>query len=103
MRVIKYKVEAQLIKPTNSIKDIYAGTENYLELEFEFDKQWHDCVKAVIFDVNGLEQAVLLKNNKCQIPSEVCNQRFIRFYLVGKDNNSRIQTNQTRIGVIPNE
>lgn len=102
MRVIKYNVEGQLISPTNSTKGIYAGSENYLELEFTFNKDWNDCVKAIVFVLDGYEHSILLNGNKCLIPNAACNQRFIRFYLVGKNNEYRIQTRQTRIGVNAN-
>ena len=99
MRTIKYKVEHQLITAVGDLSNIYAGSENYLELEFDFDDNWKDCVKAVVFVLKDTEKPVILKNNKCTIPSELCQNRFIRFYLVGKKPDYRIQTNKTRIGV----
>lgn len=105
MRIIKYKVDQQLLSTTDNLKDIYAGFENYLELEFEFDDNWQNCVKAIVF-ISGSDKKelpMLLKDNKCIVPKEAVQSRFIKFYLVGKRKpDYRIQTKQTRIGVIKN-
>lgn len=102
MRTIKFKVEQQLISRLGDHKNIYTGTENYLELEFEFDDNWKDCVKAIVFNPGPNESSDILKDNKCMVPNDLCQNRFIKFYIVGKRADYRIKTQQARIGVITN-
>ena len=99
-RTINYKVEQQVLSTTDDLKDIYEGSNHYLELLFEFDENWDDCAKVIVYVMDNGEWPILLTNNRCSVPCNVIQNRFIRFYLVGKRSDGyRITTNSTRIGV----
>lgn len=98
MRTIKYIVEGQTLNTNDDLRNIYVGSQNYLELEFEFDSTWDECAKAVVFiKSDKSELPKLLKDNKCIIPNDICKNKNIRFYLVGKTPKFRIQTQKKLI------
>ena len=97
MRDLKYQVDQQIVKATNDVSNVYKGVENYLNLVFTFDKNWEDCMKAVVFVVNGEEIPKLLKDDQCVIPKEACQGDYIWFYLVGKKKDYRLQTQKVHI------
>ena len=97
MRTINYKVTQQLIQTEERLDDIYKGTQNYLNLKFEFDDNWDDCVKAIVFEIKGKEHPMLLKNDQIEVPQEACSSDFIWFYLVGKKKGYRVQTKKAYI------
>ena len=90
MRTIKFKVTEQKIKNINSIAFVYGGTDNYINLKFEFDENWTDCLKAISFGSNDL--SMLLKDDSCTVPKEAFDATQLSFYLVGKKKDYRIQT-----------
>lgn len=94
MRTIMFKVNQQRIKNINSVCHVYPGTDNYLELEFEFDNDWDGCVKAISFIVQNKSLPFILKDNKCVVPKEAFDNNKLVFYLVGKKANYRIQTQE---------
>ena len=93
MRTITFNVNQQRIKNSNSVCHVYKGTDNYLQLEFNFSDDWNGCAKAISF-VSDKEVALLLKDNKCVVPKEAFDDAKLVFYLVGKRKNYRIQTQE---------
>jgi len=93
MRTIKFKVNQQRIRNRNSVCHIYAGTNNYLNLEFEFDGDWDGCKKAISFiRPEQKELQMLLVDDHCIVPSEAFGESQLEFYIVGKNGNYRIET-----------
>lgn len=73
MRVLEFKAEKQLLQkdPACDFSNIAPGTSGYLIAKFSFSpNEWRGCVKAASFWYNGVEHAVLLKNDACVIPAE---------------------------------
>lgn len=95
MRTIKFAVNQQRIKNKNSINHIYKGTDNYLQLNFTFNEDWDACVKGISFIREGKnELPMVLHENTCVVPKEAFDNDQICFYLVGKNNNYRIETHK---------
>ena len=93
MRTIKFKVNQQRIRNRNSICHVYKGTDNYLQLEFEFDKNWDGCVKAISFvRSDQKELPMILENDICTVPAEAFDTDQLMFYIVGKTSEVRIET-----------
>ena len=91
MRTINFKVKEQRIKNVGSIAFVYGGTDNYLNLKFEFDDNWTGCIKAISFGSKDLAM-LLNKDGSCVVPKEAFDETQLSFYLVGKKENYRIQT-----------
>ena len=93
MRTIKFKVNQQRIRNKNSICHVYKGTDNYLNLEFEFDENWDGCKKAISFiRPEKKELAMILNNDSIIVPSEAFGDTQLEFYIVGKNDDYRIET-----------
>lgn len=91
MRTITFDVNQQRIKNTNSISHIYKGTDNYLQLKFNFSEDWDGCKKAISF--GSKDFAMLLDNDdSCMVPKEAFDEKKLSFYIIGGKNNYRIQT-----------
>ena len=97
MRDITFKVNQQRIKNINSVAFVYGGTDNYLNLVFEFDSNWNGCKKVISFVVGDKELPFLLKNNSYPVPKEAFNSNELTFYLVGKKDNYRIESQKFTI------
>lgn len=82
MRDIRFKVNQQRIKNIDSVAHIYGGTDNYLNLVFEFDDSWDNCFIGISFGSKGLVK--LIKDNSCSVPEEAFDKNKLTFYLVGK-------------------
>lgn len=93
MRTIKFKVHQQRIKNIDSVSFVYGGTDNYLQLKFEFGSDWDGCYKAISF-ISENEIAALLKDDCVLVPAEAFYNGKLSFYLVGKKKDYRIQTQQ---------
>ena len=92
MRTIHFKVNQQRIKNIDSICHVYAGTDNYLKLAFEFSEDWDGCIKCISLGSNKLP--MLLKDDCCVVPKEGFDATQLSFYLVGKKKDYRIQTGE---------
>lgn len=90
MRTIRFNVNQQRIKNVDSVCHIYEGTDNFLELKFNFNEDWDGCVKAI--SLGTKEIAMKLNNDSCVVPKEAFDSAQLSFYLVGKKQNYRIQT-----------
>lgn len=84
MRTIRFKVEQQRIKNMDSICHIYSGTNNYLNLKFEFGEEWDGCAKVISFGKDQELKAMLLKDdNSCLVPIEAFDIASLSFYIIG--------------------
>lgn len=100
MRNINFKVNQQRIKNKDSVAHIYGGTDNYLNLVFDFDDSWKDCLIGISF--GDKEIVKLVENNSCTVPEEAFDETKLTFYLVGKRKDGyRIQSQKfmIRLGV----
>lgn len=97
MRTITFNVNQQKIRNVDSIAFIYGGTHNYLNLKFNFSKEWDGCFKAVSFITDNKEFPFLLNEDSCTVPQEAFGSDTLTFYLVGKKPNYRIESRKFTI------
>lgn len=102
MRTIKFNVNQQKIRNTDSIAFIYGGTHNYLNLQFNFSEEWDGCFKAVSFIVKDKEFPFLLQNDSCTVPQNAFDEDVLTFYLVGKKPDYRIESRKFTIRLTKN-
>jgi hypothetical protein len=104
MRILKFIVEGQILKPDPDcdFSGLVPGTEGYLQAEFSFSPEWNNCAKAVEFySIMGREYPCcqVLKNGKtCLIPSVPLERRAFKIRIVGKCVGSKtLTTNKIEI------
>ena len=102
MRILKFIVDNQIIKqdPDCDFSNLVPGTEEYLQAEFSFSKEWSGCVKVAAFwSALGREYPPQeIKNGKtCMIPSEALKRRSFKIQVVGKNRNTKLTTNKLQI------
>lgn len=84
MKTVKFKVKEQSIKNVDSVAFIYGGTNNYLNLKFEFDDNWNDCIKVISFIVNKKESVSLkINDDSCLVPINAFDKDKLSFYILG--------------------
>ena len=94
MRTLKYKVQGQNIirDDTCDFSNIVRGTNNYINLLFEWDKDWWNKVKVIsLRNAEGIETNLAFKENVV-LPEIVTNGSMFSFVLYGKDNIEKVQT-----------
>ena len=98
MRILEFKVEAQILECIGDFSNLVQGTSGYLHASFEFSEEWKSCEKIVsFFDRKGNEYAVRAINNKCLIPKEVLDYRHFRMMVTGIKSNYKIVTNKIKV------
>ena len=99
MRVLKFNVNAQHIErdPNCGFSNIVAGTSGYLRAHFTFSSEWDNSVKVARFWRGGKEYAVRLRDNECEIPSEVLTGVTFGVSVIGQRDSYRITTNRVLI------
>lgn len=103
MRTLKFIVEGQILKqdPKCNFANLVPGSENYLQIEVSFCREWSDRVKvAGFYSVMGEEfpPQRLSDKNTCMIPAEACQKRNFKIEIVGmKADGSKIRTNKVTI------
>lgn len=94
MRILRYKVQGQNIirDSTCDFSNIVRGTNNYIKLVFEWDKDWRNKAKVIsLRNSEGVETNLAIKENAL-LPEVVTNGSMFSFVLYGKDNIEKIQT-----------
>lgn len=99
MRTLRFIVNEQNLKKDSScdFTNIISGTRGYLEAEFVFNESWNMFGKVAVFGALLQEYPVIIKNGKCEIPSEVLDGEKFSVYVVGSKNGKRITTNSVTI------
>ena len=99
MRVLKFHVKGTKVEKDSNcdFKNIVRGSNNWLQLEFDFDKEWNRTSRVIsLKNLDGEEKNIILQN-KVVLPEEVTKDSAFTFVLYGKDGDKRIQTNRTII------
>lgn len=102
MRVLKFHVRGtQIEKDSNcDFDNIVRGSNNWLQLEFDFDKEWNRTSRVIsLKNLDGEEKNIILQN-KVVLPEEVTKGSIFSFVLYGKDGDKKIQTNRMIINQI---
>lgn len=102
MRVLKFHVRGtQIEKDSNcDFDNIVRGSHNWLQLEFDFDKEWNRTGRVIsLKNLDGEEKNVILQN-KVVLQQEITKGSVFSFVLYGKDGDRKIQTNRMIINQI---
>lgn len=102
MRTLKFLVDDQIIKqdPSTDFTGLVPGTEQYLNAEFSFSKEWDGCVKvAAFYSSLGTEyEPQVLKDGKtCMIPTEALKKRIFKVRVIGKKGDLTLTTHKVTI------
>lgn len=102
MRTLKFVVEGQIIKqdPKCDFSNLVPGTDGYLQVSFEFSKEWSDCDKVVGFwSVMGREYSPqkLSGEGCCMVPSDALKRREFKMQIFGMRKDYKITTNKVTI------
>lgn len=99
MRPLRFNIDAQQITkdPECDFSNLVSGSRNYLKAYFTFSKEWDDCTLVASFWRGNKEHAVLIRNNTCDIPTEVLTGATFFVSVTGQRNDYRITTNRVLI------
>lgn len=99
MRTLKFIIIAQNVQkdPDCDFSGIVAGTEGYLQAQFNVSKEWAGCRMAAVFRCLGKEYAQPVKNGRCEIPADALEWDYFGVRVVGERENYRITTNEIKI------
>lgn len=99
MRVLSFDVDRQQISKSQDcdFSGLVAGTQKYLQAHFSFSPEWQDCILVASFWRGNTEHAVLIKDNVCEIPSEVLTGRVFSISVTGICGDCRITTNKVYV------
>ena len=96
MRVLKFHVRGtQIEKDSNcDFDNIVRGSHNWLQLEFDFDKEWNKTGRVIsLKNLDGEEKNIIIQN-KVVLQQEITKGSVFSFVLYGKDGDRKIQTNR---------
>lgn len=94
MRILKYKVQGQNIirDSTCDFSNIVRGTNNYINLVFEWDEDWKNKAKVIsLRNADGEEVNVVLQS-KIVLQEKITKGSMFSFVLYGKDDFEKVQT-----------
>lgn len=99
MKTLKFKVEGQTITldPECDAEKLVPGSEGYVLAEFEFSKEWNNCVKVAAFYSNlgrEFEPQILKEGTSCIIPVQALCMSIFKVKVFGKKENYTICTNK---------
>ena len=102
MRILKFIIEGRSIKPdpTCDFSNLIPGTENLIQAQFSFSKEWNNCVKvAAFYSMLGAEYRPqsIGPNNICRIPIEATKRQRFRMQVYGRGIQGKIITNKITI------
>lgn len=104
MRILKFIIEGRTIKPdpTCDFSNLIPGTENFIQAQFSFSKEWNNCVKvAAFYSMLGAEYEPqqIRPDNTCIIPVEAIKRhRFkLQVYGLNNNNNDKLCTNKITV------
>ena len=100
-RILRFNVNGQEITrdPTCDFTGMVPGSFGYITAEFNFSKEWDDCVKVVGFrsGPNEYEPKILQDGRFCIIDDEVLKRTIFYIHVVGKKKDFRIKTNEVMV------
>lgn len=103
MRVLKFNVEGETITldPACDLAGLFPGSEEQIQVEFNFSPEWKSRVKVVGFwSIMGTEYEpqVINDDGTCQIPTEALAKVAFKMQVLGKRRNHPvIKTNTITI------
>lgn len=99
MRTLIFDVHRQKLEqnPECDFEHIVAGSKNYLKAYFNLPEDWQNCPVAASFWRGKEENAVILKENSCDVPEEVLEYPTFRVSLTCMKGKQQIPTNKLLI------
>lgn len=102
MRTLRFIVEGQSIKPdpTCDFGNLIPGTENFIQAQFSFSKEWNNCVKvAAFYSMLGAEYKPqqIRSDLTCMIPVEATKRQRFKLQVIGRNEQSKIITNKLTV------
>ena len=102
MRKLKFIVSGQIIKPDPNcdFSNIVPGTSEYLQLEFDFSKEWDGTIRVVgFYSIFGseYEPCFLEEGVRCMVPTEAAAKQSFIIRVFGKRDSYTINTNKITI------
>ena len=98
MRTLKFNVDGQILKPDPNcdFNNLVPGTENYIQAEFTFSKEWDGYIRIAEFkSLMGKEYPPqpLVNGTTCIIPAEALSRRTFKVRVLGVLGDMRLPTN----------
>lgn len=100
MRILRFDVNGTLLQKDKkcNFNDIQRGSNNYLELVFNFNSDWIGKAKvAEVRDVSGNKRVYTVMNNTCVLTDDVTKESLFSVKLYGKNGETKIQTNKVYV------
>ena len=92
METLRFKVEKQHIEYIPPHSYLVAGTQNYLDCDFQFDASWVGYNKVAAFE---RKYYVPIFNSKCRVPDDVARLKRFSVRVVGQKRDVRNVTDFT--------
>lgn len=86
METLKLKIEKQHIENISPQLYLVAGTQNYLECDFQFDTSWVGYNKVAVFEQ---KYYVPIFGNRCRVPDDVARLKRFSVRIVGEKKDVR--------------
>lgn len=98
-RLLSFVVEGLTIKkdPNSDFTNLISGTSSYYIARFLFDSSWKDMKKVAVFRSASVTKYVPIIGNICAIPDEVTASLIYRVSVIGKTEDTTVQTKEVVI------
>ena len=98
MRNLYFRVDEQELKSEEQYTGIMRGSHRYLNLMFEFGKEWTNYKKVVsVKDVQGNEYNAVITRNGVLLPKDVTGTSRLYVIVYGRKGEETVQTNTVTI------
>lgn len=98
MRNLYFRVDGQELKPEEQYTGIMRGSHRYLNLMFEFGREWANYKKVVsVKDVEGNEYNAVITRRGVLLPREVTGTSRLYITVYAKEGETTVKTNTVTI------
>lgn len=98
MRNLYFRVDGQELKSLEQYTGIMRGSHRYLNLMFEFGREWANYKKVVsVKDVEGNEHNAVITRNGVLLPKDVTGTSRLYITVYGSDGKTTVKTNTVTI------
>ena len=98
--ILQFNVINQKIVRTDD-NYIVANSQYYLQMDFQFTRDWDDAIKIITFRNGQDNPSIELKDDSCVVPWEVIKVPAFTFSIVGKKDATIITTDVVKVIVKP--
>lgn len=98
MKKLRFIVNGQELKPEEQYTGIMRGSHRYLNLMFEFGREWTNYKKVVsVKDVEGNEYNAVITRNGVLLPKDVTGTSRLYITVYVSDGKTTVKTNTVTI------